>query len=76
MSLNKAQLTNLVIFMRRVPVTGEEALAWGETFFALNQELAALNAPPASTAVAGTPPIAAPAAPMAVPPSVGPNDAV
>jgi hypothetical protein len=44
--VNKATLQNLIIFMNRVPVTGQEAFAWAETFATVNEELAALNAPP------------------------------
>jgi hypothetical protein len=70
--MNKAQLQNLVIFMNRVQVTGQEAFAWAETFAAVQQELADLNAPPASTAVAGLPLSVAPGAP----PAIRPNTAV
>ncbi len=43
--MNKADLQNLIIFMKRVTVTGEEALAWAQSYAALNAELAALNTP-------------------------------
>ena len=42
--MNKIQLQNLIIFMNRVQVTGQEAIAWSETFTALQAELATLNA--------------------------------
>lgn len=45
--MTKAILQNLIVFMNRVPVTGQEALAWAETYAAVNAELAELNKPPA-----------------------------
>jgi hypothetical protein len=45
--MQKADLQNLLVFMKRVQMTGEEALAWTQTYAAVNQELAALSPPPA-----------------------------
>ena len=40
--LNKVQLNNLLIFMKRVQLNGEEAPGWMETFNAVATELNAL----------------------------------
>lgn len=39
-------LKNLLIFMKRVPVTGEEALAWAQSYLALQAAYEAATAPP------------------------------
>ncbi len=43
--ISRETLQNLIVFMKRVQVTGEEALAWTQTYSAINAELKALSIP-------------------------------
>ncbi len=47
--LDHAKLVNIAIFLERVPVTGKEALAWSETYQAVQQEIAILSTPQPKT---------------------------
>lgn len=41
--LDRAKLVNIALFLERVPVTGKEALAWAETYQAVNAEIVRLD---------------------------------
>ncbi len=54
----KEHLTNILVFMKRVTVTGEEALAWAQTYEAVNREIQALAKVAEPPKTPSTPPAA------------------
>lgn len=46
MGLPLSDLTNILLFMERVPCTGKEALAWAQSYAAVQAEIKVLSTPP------------------------------
>lgn len=44
-------LQNIQVFLKRVPVTGEESIAWCQASAEVSEEIAKLTAPPVDKAV-------------------------
>jgi hypothetical protein len=45
--MNKGTLQNILVFMERATATGKEAIAWSQTYAAVQAAIQALDQPPA-----------------------------